>query len=209
MPRNTGTHLSDAHGNNRTATHLSTNIIIVVDGNPIGAIQTLDISEERGGGIKMIDELGTDGHIDSSPHQSTNYSITCQRVRFDNMRISEAFSRGFLHVKSQRIPFDIEIHDRFANADAGKAIITVLKNVWISKIGSVLSATDWIITDTMNASAEDIYSVLNDNNVAQSTANGRAHEIILNPFEQEADMGGQRGALDAAGLLDAFSQENI
>jgi len=207
MPRNTGTQLRDADGNNRTATHLSTNIVVIVDGNPIGAIQSLEITEERPS-IKMIDEVGTDGHIDSAPNQSTNYNITCQRIRFDNLRVSEAFSRGFVHVKAQRIPFDIEIHDRFADADEGNAIITTIKNVWINRIGYTYSATDWTITDNMTCVAEDIFSVINSNNVAQAAASGRANPIILNPFEQEADRGDQRGALDAAGLLDAFAVEN-
>lgn len=207
MPRNTGSQLFDADGNNRTATHLSTNIVIIVDGNPIGAIQSLEVTEERGG-IRMVDEVGTDGHIDSAPNQSTNYTVTCQRVRFDKLRVAEAFSRGFLHVKAQRIPFDIEIHDRFADADEGNAIITTIKNVWIQRIGYTYSATDWVITDNMTCQAEDIYSVLNSNNVAQAVANGRANPIILNPFEQEADKGDQRGALDASGLLDAFANEN-
>lgn len=208
MPRNTGSQLFDADGNNRTATHLSTNIVIVVDSNPIGAIQSLEVTETRGD-IKMIDEVGTDGHIDSAPNKSTDYSISCQRIRFDKLRVAEAFSRGFLHVKSQRIPFDIEIHDRFADADEGNAIITTIKNVWIKSIGYTYTVSDWTITETMQCVAEDIFSVLNSNNVAQAAANGRANPIILNPFEQEADKGGQRGALDASGLLNAFAVENV
>jgi hypothetical protein len=207
VSRNTGTNPFDADGNNRTATHLSTNIVIIVDGNPIGAIQKLDISEERPN-IKMIDEVGTDGHIDSAPNGSTNYTINCDRIRFDRLRVAEAFSRGFLHVKAQRIPFDIEIHDRFADADAGNAIITTIKNVWIKKIGYSYQSNEWTITDNMSCEAEDIFSVINSNNVAQANANGRIHQITLNPFEQEADRGGSRGALDAAGLLNAFSVEN-
>lgn len=207
MPRNTGTQLFDADGNNRTATHLSTNIVVIVDGNPIGAIQSLEITEERPT-VKMIDEIGTDGHIDSAPVTSTNYTISCQRIRFDNLRVAEAFSRGFLHVKAQRIPFDIEIHDRFVDADEGNAIITTIRNVWITRIGYTYSASDWTITETMACTAEDIFSVLNSNNVAQSASSGRINPIILNPFEQEADRGDQRGALDAAGLMNAFATEN-
>jgi hypothetical protein len=175
MPRNTGTQLFDENGNNRTATHLSTNIVIIVDGNPVGAIQSIDITEDRGT-IKMIDEVGTDGHIDSAPQQSTSYSINCERIRFGNLRVAEAFSRGYHHVKSQRIPFDIEIHDRFASADDANAISV----------------------------AEDIFSVLNSNNVVNANANGLENPIILNPFEQEADRGGQRGSLDGNNLINAL-----
>ncbi len=207
MPRNNvGTILTDAEGNNRTASHLSTNIVILVEGNTVGAVQTLAITEERGG-IKMIDEVGTDGHIDSAPNASTNINVTCNRVRFDRMRIAEAFSRGFLHVHSQRIPFDIEIHDRFHDSDAGNAIITTIKNCWIQRINYTYSATDFVISDEMTVQAEAIYSVLNSNNVAGPAANGRQNNITINPFEADADRGDFRGALDAAGLLDAVLQD--
>lgn len=200
--RNTGTALQDAQGNNRTATHLSTNIIIKVDGNVVGAVKSLEVTEART--IKMIDEVGTDGHIDSAPSASTNITGSCQRTRFDKMRIAEAFSRGFIHVHAQRIPFDLEIQDIFADSDPGNAIITTIRNVWIKDIRYTYSADDFIIVDNMSWEAEGIFSVLNNNNVAQAVSNGRANPIILNQFEQQADRGQFSGALDAAGLLNAF-----
>ncbi len=208
MPRNTGTRLDDSEGNNRTATHLSTNIIIMVGNNPVGAVQQLEVNEARGG-IRMVDEVGTDGHIDSAPNQSTNYTLSCQRVRFDRMRITEAFSRGFVHVKSQRIPFDIQIHDTFHSSDTNNSIITTIKNCWIEKIGYTFNATDWIITETMSMQGEDIFSVFNGSgaNVVQQTTNSGLL-IDQNPFEREADRGEQRGSLDAPGLLDAFLSDS-
>jgi hypothetical protein len=205
MPRNTQTDIFDSQQNNKTGTHLSTNIIILVEGNVVGAVQTMQVNELRGG-IRMIDEVGTDGHIDSAPNQSTNYNGTCTRVRFDRMRIAESFSRGFTHVKSQRIPFDIEIQDRFHDADAGNAIITTIQNVWIERIGYTYSATDFIITDEMGWQAEDIFSVLGSgaSPVVSGANNAVGQPISLNTFESEADIGKFRGALDAPGLLDAF-----
>lgn len=200
--RNTSAALYDKDGNNRTGTHLSTNIIIKTDGNVVAAVTSLDISEDRP--IKMIDQVGTDGHIDSAPSASTNISGSCSRTRFDRMRITEAFSRGFIHIGSQRIPFDIEIHDIFHDSDANNAIITVIKNVWIKSLNYTYSASDYIIVDKMNWEAERIFSILNNNNVAQSVANGRSNPIILNQFEQEADRGAFSGSIDAAGLLNAF-----
>jgi hypothetical protein len=203
MPRNTTTALFDSEGNNRTATHLSTNIVITCNGNTIGALQELLINEARGG-IKMIDEIGTDGHIDSAPNGSTNYSVSANRVRFARTRIAEAFSRPFIHVKSQRIPFDIEIHDIFHDADPGNAIITVVKNIWIKSISYSYSSDNWIIADKMEMDAEDIYSLLNGGNVVGTIGSGMTNPIVLNPFEQQADRGQYRGALDAPGLLNAF-----
>ena len=207
MPRNTGTVLYDSDNNNSTNTHLSTNIVISVEGNVVGAVQKFDITEGRPA-IKMVDEVGTDGHIDSAPNGSTNITGTCERVRYHRTRVLEAFSRGFVHVKSQRVPFDIEIHDRFHDADPNNAIVTTIKNTWIKQLSYAYAVTDWIITDNMSWEAEDISSTLNNGNVAQETASGRSNVISLNPFEQQADSGVYRGALDAPGLLDAFLSDS-
>src|SRR5574337_1824564 len=93
---NTGSTLTFDTGKNKTSTGISTNILIMVGNTAVGAIQSLSVSERRG--IKMIDEVGTDGHVDSVPNVSTNITGTCQRVRFDRLRVAEAFSRGFTHV---------------------------------------------------------------------------------------------------------------
>src|SRR5690606_42104236 len=92
---NTGSITTAEGGRNRTGTAVSTNIIIEVDGNAVGAIQSLSIKETRQ--IATIDEVGTDGHIDSVPSKSTDITVTCQRTRFDNLRVAAAFSRGFIH----------------------------------------------------------------------------------------------------------------
>ncbi len=203
MPtRNTSTQLDHAGGGNRTGTHLSTSIIIKVDGNVVGAVKQLRVNESRD--IKMISEVGTDGFIDSAPTSSTSVSGSCSRTRFNRLRIAEAFSRGFVHVKSQRIPFDLEIQDIFHDADMANSIITVIKNVWISSISYTYSSDDFIIVEDMEWKAEDIFSLLNNNNVSSAVANGRANPIVLNQFEREADRGAYRGSLDAAGLLNAY-----
>lgn len=205
MPRNTGTILTDSQGNNRTATHLSTNIIIKVDGNTVGAVQSMSVREERQ--VTQWSEVGGDGIIDSAPTQSATVAGSCSRIRFDRMRIAESLSRSFLHVKSQRIPFDFEIHDTFADADPGNAIITVIKNVWMKQISYNYKSSDFIIIDDMDWIGEDIYSLLNNGNVAQAVANGRSNPIKLNAFEREADRGLYRGALDANGLISALTTD--
>jgi hypothetical protein len=200
--RNTGTQVSGDQGQNRTLTHVSTHIVIKVDGNTVGAVKSLKIDERRS--IAKISEIGTDGVIDSVPSKSTEISGSCSRTRFAGMRISEAFSRGFLHAKSQRAPFDIEIHDIFNDNDAANEIITVIKNVWINSLSVSYDSENFVIVDDMGWDAEDIFSILNNNNVVQSAANGRAQPITLNQYEQEADRGVYRGSLDAPGLLNAF-----
>lgn len=200
--RNTRSAVTDAQGNNRTATHLSTNIIIKARGYVVGAIQSLSVKESRD--VEMISELGTDGHIDSAPKSSTNISGDCKRIRFSGMRIAEAFGSSFTHVHSQRIPFDIEIQDIFADANIANAIVTTIHNVWITDINYDMSADNWIISDSMSWKAESISSILAGGNVVTSVANGQDGPLYINKYEQEADRGVYRGALDAAGVLTAF-----
>lgn len=191
----------------RTATHLSTNIYLAVNGIQIGAVQTLQVNEDRS--LRMIDEVGTDGHIDSAPNKSVDITGSCQRVRFDGQRIAEAFMRGFVHVHAQRIPFDIEIHDDFQGADDDSVIITTIRNVWIQRISYNYQAGDFVIVEDMNWQGEGIDSQRQSGTPVVSSVNNRgipmAGASTLNPYETEADVGKYRGALDAPGLLDAFN----
>lgn len=206
---NTGSIVEAAGGLNRTGTALSTQIIIEVDGNAVGAVTSLSINEDRS--IAQIDEVGTDGHIDSAPKSSTNVTGTCKRTRFDNLRIAAAFSRPFIHVASQRIPFDIVIKDIFAGSDPSSTIITTIKNVWIKSISHDYSSSDFIIVDNMAWEAETIYSTLGaNNNAVPGAAGGRNLPLTdQNQYELQTDRGGRRGALDAAGLLLAIEGSNL
>jgi hypothetical protein len=226
---NTSSTLTLPNGVNKTSTALSTNIIILVNNTAVGAIQSMAISEKRQ--IKMVDEVGTDGHIDSAPISSTNITGTCQRIRFDRLRITEAFSRGFLHAASQVYPFDIVILDK-QKRDQGSQISTVIKNVWISGLDYTYQANDWIITDSMQWEAENIFSILNGGSspipggvpAAVGGERGILHmgagpNGILNitsgdgivNIEQLTDTGsnGRRGSLDASGLIDIGSSGNL
>lgn len=202
---NTQSIIEDQDGRNRTGTSVSTNIIIEVDGNPVGAIKSLNVDESRT--ITQIDEVGTDGHIDSVPSKSTNISGSCQRVRYDNLRIAAAFSRPYIHVAAQRIPFNIVIKDIFASSDPNTVLITTIKNVWISKISYTYSADDFVIIENMDWEAETIYSQINNNNAVTNVDGARNLPLqTVNPFELAADRGDRRGALDAAGLLVAINE---
>lgn len=186
---------------NRTATHLSTNINILVEGIAVGAIQKMDVNES--GSIKMIDEVGTDGHIDSAKSSSVNVTGSCTRTRFDGQRIAEAFMRGYVHVKSQRLPFDIEIQDNFKGGDTDSVVITTIRNVWIKSISYSYSADNFVITEDMSWEAESIDSVMGSGASVVGSVNSRGIPVTRNPFEISADIGTYRGALDGAGLLNA------
>jgi len=226
---NTQSTLSLNNGVNKTSTAISTNIIILVNDTPVGAVQSLAINEKRQ--IKMVDEVGTDGHVDSVPNSSTNITGSCKRIRFDRLRITEAFSRGFLHIASQVYPFDIVILDK-QKRDQGSQISTVIKNVWISGLDYSYEVSDWIITDNMTWEAETIFSVLNGGSSSipggvpaavggergikhmgsgpNGTVSITSGDGITN-IEQLVDTGssGRRGSLDAAGLIDIGSAGDL
>ena len=207
---NTGSSIIGIQGENKTFTSVSTNIVIKVGDTPVGAVRQLSVNEERT--ITMIDEVGTDGHIDSVPSRSTNITGSCERVRFDNLRILPALSRGYVHIHSQRIPFDIDIIDTFAGPDASQHITTTIKNVWARRSTVSYQAENFVIMETMDWEAEAIYSFLGtpSNNAVPGAAGGRDVEVrdLSSPgavFELEADRGLRRGALNGFGLLQDFS----
>lgn len=217
---NTGSTIQLNDGVNKTSTSISTNIVIMVNNQAVGAVQSFLINETRP--LKNVNEVGTDGIVDITPNQSATFGGTCSRIRFDRMRIAEAFSRGFVHVHSQVYPFDIVILDR-QKRDQSLQISTVIKNVWIKSMSYTYNANDWVITDTMGWDAETIFSFLGggggpgENSVAIGGERGIKHfgggqngegTIILGNgvtnIEQLVDTGsgGRRGSMDAAGIID-------
>ncbi len=198
---NTGSTLSNG-SLNKTSTGLSTNIIIKVGPTPVGAVQSLDVKENRP--IKMVSEVGTDGHIDSVPNQSTDISGNCTRIRYDRMRMTEAFGRAYLHVKSQRYPFDIIIIDRW-NGDDESALITTIKNVWFENVSYTYGVSDYILQETASWKAEDIYTTLANGPAATGGENSipLAIQAPTSDIERDTDVGGRRGSLDAPGILRA------
>lgn len=199
QPLTTGSVVQSPQGHDATFTGLSTNIVIRVGGNAVGAIKTITITEERT--ISMIDEVGTDGHIDSAPSRSTNITGSCERTRFDLMRISEAFSRDFLHVAAQRIPFDIDIYDNWNGAGAN-SVITTIRNVWIKNMRYSYQSQDWIIIDSMDFEAERIYSTLNGGPAATGGLQG--YVLQQNPTEVLADTGQLLGSMSIPGLASDY-----
>jgi len=193
-------------GTNRTGTALSTNILIKVGNLSVGAIQELSVREARS--VQMIAELGTDGNIDSAPTKAAEFSGNCTRIRFDRLRIAEAFGRDFVHVQSQRIPFNIVIIDKW-NGDAESAVITTVRNVWITGIDYSYKADNFIISESMSWVAETISSTLGTGNKNVANGGERGFTPATNSVEQATDRGGLRGALDTPGLLRAAFSPDI
>ena len=184
---------------NSTHAALSTMIVLKVNGNAVGGLQKIQISESRE--IKMIDEIGTDGHVDSTPSRSSDITGSCERIRLDGLRIAEAFSRGFLHVKSQRFPFTIEIFDMMRGSNL--AVITTITNVWIEKIDYGYNVGDWVVSDNMSFKAEKISSYISSvGQIAAQTGSLRQlPNVDWDIYEMAADIGNRNGAMDSPNLL--------
>ena len=124
-----------------------TTIQILVDGVVVGAVQSIEINEEVaqrdmgdvGGGSYLVEER-------------TEIKGKCQRVRFDRQRIAEVFSGGIVHAKSQRMPFQIEVVDKYLDRES----INTINNVWISKLPMSYQVCDFIIVDQFDFEAENV-----------------------------------------------------
>lgn len=199
---NTGTNIN---AGNRTNSSLSTQIIIKCNNEPVGAIQTLTVAQNRP--LQRIQEIGTDGVIEIVPNGATTFELTAGRIVFDQLRLPEAFSRGFRFINAQRIPFDIDIIDisgnepGISNDDTNSTVMTY-KNCWFQRYETPYAAENYLITETATLWCETAYLV----------RSGRSGPLgsSLRPIntqsdaagiESEVNSGKRRGALDAAGLI--------
>lgn len=115
---------------------LSTQILVKVGNTTVGAIQSFVIDQDKD--IVMVEEIGNDGIIESHPKGAAKVILNVNRFVFDNLRLPEAFGRGFVNIQSQRIPFDICILDRSTvRGESG-----VVERVINRKLGTNLSTGD-------------------------------------------------------------------
>jgi hypothetical protein len=181
------------------STGLSTQIVVKVGSDTVGALQQLEVRQNRP--LARLVELGTDGVLEIVPQQKTDVSLTVRRIVFDRLRITEAFERGYINIKAQRLPFDILVIDQ-SGGDGENAITHHYINCWFQDISTPYSAENYIITESATIWAEDVSSRLGSNsNVAQGGARDMTPQI--EPIERETDLGGRRGTLDAPGLITA------
>lgn len=213
FPLNTGTTLDANDGSPRTASTLSTQIIIKVGNNPVGALQSLSVTQNRG--LERIKEIGTDGIIEIVPREATTYELRITRVVFDLLRMPEAFSRGFRFIAGQRMPFDIEIFD-VSNADENAALGDDLasdakivgmtyRNCWFSSYETPYQADNYVITETATIWAESAFvgSGLGSGNTPESIR-GLESQTDNGGVEGEVNTGGRLGSMSAAGLVNSI-----
>jgi len=107
----------------------STKIIVKVGDNVVGAIQS----------FKSIECL--------SKHYACSVKIYANRVRFDKLKVSEAFGKGFIHPNAQRLPFQITVEN---NGESNMEV----QNAWVNDIGYAYDVGDYIIADNIEFEAE-------------------------------------------------------
>ena len=186
-----------------TRTALSTQIIIMVNNEPVGAVQ--NFAEKQGRTNKRISEIGTDGVIEIVPQSATNVSLTIGRVAFDGLSITEAFSRGFRNLQAQRIPFDLVVIDQFTGT-GNNAIITTYHNCWFNSIGRTFDANDYIISEDCGVDVEFVSTIRGGDAVVLSQGAGGGRQLAgtqIDDVESLADSGVRRGSLDFPDLISA------
>lgn len=206
-----------------TQTGLSTQILVVVDEQPIGAIQSLSVSQNRG--LERIKEVGTDGTIEIVPNSAAEVSLQVTRIVFDKKRLTESFSRGYLNIHAQRIPFDIFVYD-FQSArssteqssdpgsglalapnldandafdapnDAEGVVTTVFENCWFSSLETTYNADNYIVSENASIECEWVHSFRDGQSNLPASLQVPSVDDAL---ERLADVG-RRGSLDARGL---------
>lgn len=208
---NTGSTIESANATGKTSSTLTTQIIIKVDNIAVGALQNLSVTQNRP--LERIKEIGTDGVIEIVPNGATEFDLRAERIVFDQLRLPEAFKRGFRFINAQRIPFDIMIID-FSNSapsldlnDTSEGIVAmVYKNCWFQSYETPYSTSGYIITESASIWAETAFVSSGETNAGGAL--GYGVQTDKTGVESSVNLGGRRGSLDAAGLVNSvFNDE--
>jgi len=177
------------------AAGLSTYITIKVGRATVGAVQELTINQVRR--VRRSEEIGTEGIVDSHPTNATQVNLTVTRLVFDQLRLPESFSRGFVNLQAQRLPFDIQVVDRFPGTDQLAAVHTY-RSCWFTRYTTPYRAENYIVSETAEIFCEDATSMQNGVNVAFGGLRGIP--VSADSVERNTDLLGRPGRLDSAGF---------
>lgn len=188
------------------STGLSTQILIKVANENVGAMQRLEVRHNRQ--LERVKEIGTDGVIEIVPNRATEYEATLNRIVFDQLSLPEAFARGFVNIKSQTIPFEIVVIDRTGGEDEG-AITHTFANCWFNSLSTTYEADRFIIAQQGQIWFEDVRSTLGTSDANAANGGARGINFQVNERERQTDRGsggvagsgGFRGSLDVSNLI--------
>lgn len=194
-----------------TRSSLSTQIIVYVNDQPVGAIQSFQETQQRTN--KKLQEVGTDGIIEIVPQSAANITLTVNRIVFDGLSLPEAFSRGFKNIHAQRMPFDIKVVDKFAGGSDDQKTITTYHNCWFSQLGKSYTVQDYTIQENANIDCEFVSCIRGGVSVAETQGTGGGRQLPFQKdsqtngdgvgIEQVVDTGGRRGGMDFPGIINA------
>jgi hypothetical protein len=171
---------------------LSAQITIKVVGTTVGAIQQLVINQNRD--MHIWEEIGTSGIVEIHPKGAAKIDLQVTRVVFDDMRLPEAFARGFINLQAQRIPFDVQLIDRSNAATSADAIVHVFNNCWFKSYSPTFRAENFIVSETASIQCE---YVTTHRNAASAVFGGlRGIGFDVDSVERSIDVNGQRGRLE-------------
>ena len=180
------------------SSQLSTQIIVKVDEVTVGAIQQLQINQNRN--MVWEEEIGTDGIIEIHPQGAAKIELSVQRIVFDQLSITEAFARGFMNIQAQRVPFNIQVMDTTAaQEDSRNTLVHTFYNCWFKGQSSVYSASNYLITQTGNIVCEYVTSTVNGLNAPYGGIRGISY--VYDSIERTTDATGRKGRLDSAGFV--------
>lgn len=193
----------------KTRTGLSTQIVIMVGTEAVGAVQSF--AENQSKTVRRIGEVGTDGFVEIVPQTQTTISLDLDRVVFDGLSLTESLSRGYRNIASQRIPFDIVVIDKFSSSSEADWIVTTYHNCWFERISKTYQATDYIIAERATVAAEYMSTARSDDAVGRSEpieglrqVNAQKDEVEMNA---DAGIDGRRGSMDFNGIFEAMYPE--
>lgn len=177
--------------------NLSPSFLIKVGQVTVGALQNLTINQRRD--IHVWEEIGTDGIVDSHPKGAAKIRLTVNRVVFDNLRLTEAFGRGFINIQAQRLPFNIQALDRSAAENENDELLHVFHNCWFNEYSPTVRAESFLINEQASLTCERITSSVNALNASNGGLRGIA--IDYDTIERSTDLNGRPGRFDATRFL--------
>lgn len=204
-------------GGNQTGTNtgLSTQIIIKIDEQAVGAVQSFRATQNRA--TRNITEVGTDGNVEIVPNSATTFEIDIDRIYFDRKTITEAMGRAFINIQAQRYPFDIYVYDFqrvppsevTANTPAGdfdlpdakasgSVIVTIYENCWFSSKTTTYQSSDYIITESARVTAEFCHTYIANSSSTSAVEELASENHALTDVERYVDAN-RPGSLDTRG----------
>lgn len=144
--------------------------------------------------MHIWEEVGTDGIVEIHPKGAAKIDVSVERIVFDQMRITEAFQRGFINIQSQRFPFDIQVIDTSVSKTEGDAIVHVIHSCWFKTYSPQFRADNFIINESANIVAERMTSMRNT--ISAVFGGDRGILFESDTIERSTDVNGRIGRMD-------------